>query len=117
MLFRSEEKKNEFDARISLDLLEERREQASLVAEARRHQIARYHNSRVRLQDFSIRDLVLRKAEVGKGIAGTGKLGPTWEGPYKIAAKTNKGAYKLRSLDGKDIPRYWNIESLRKFYQ
>ena len=76
------ETKNANDCRISLDMLEERREQAAAIAEARRQQVARYFNKKVRSRAFKVGDFVLRKAEIGKGNAGTEKLDPNWEGPY-----------------------------------
>ena len=108
---------NANDYRVSLDMLEERREQAAAIAEARRQQVARYFNKKVRSRTFKTGDLVLRKAEIGKGNAGIGKLDPIWEGPYQIIETTTHGAYRLQDLRGKTIPRYWNIENLRKFYQ
>nr|XP_033508554.1 uncharacterized protein LOC117273497 [Nicotiana tomentosiformis] len=33
-----------------------------------------------------------------------GKLGPTWEGPYRISAVTGKGSYELESQDGEKFP-------------
>nr|GEU82160.1 reverse transcriptase domain-containing protein [Tanacetum cinerariifolium] len=35
----------------------------------------------------------------------TWKLGPKWEGPYKVTEALGKGAYKLRDRDGKQLPR------------
>ena len=109
--------KNSNDCRISLDMLEERREQAAAIAEARRHRIARYFNKKVQIRAFKVGDFVLRKAEIGKGNAGTTKLEPTWDGPFRIVETTDKGAYRLENSQGNIIPRYWNIESLRKYYQ
>ena len=39
---------NTNDCRMSLDILEERREQAAAITEVRRQQVARYFNKRVR---------------------------------------------------------------------
>ena len=63
-------------------MLEERREQASVIVEVRQQQVTRYHNNRVRTKTFSIKDLVLQKSKIGKGNAGIGKLRPNGEGPY-----------------------------------
>ncbi|GKB11222.1 hypothetical protein Tco_0845145 [Tanacetum coccineum] len=40
------------------------------------------------------------------------KLGPKWEGRYKITEALGNGAYKLRDHDGKQLPRTWNISNL-----
>ena len=52
---------NNLNSRIYLDLLEERREQASLVLEAQKRRAASYHNRRVRAKQFKVGDLVLRR--------------------------------------------------------
>ena len=69
-------KVNNLNTRICLDLLEERREQASIVSEAQKHRASGYHNRRIQPRKFKVRDLVLRRADIGKGSSGTGKLGP-----------------------------------------
>ncbi|XP_022004494.1 uncharacterized protein LOC110902062 [Helianthus annuus] len=45
-----------------------------------------------------------------------GKLAPKWEGPYVIDAVLGKGAYKLRTINDKEVPRTWNAQQLRKCY-
>ncbi|XP_022030630.1 uncharacterized protein LOC110931552 [Helianthus annuus] len=45
-----------------------------------------------------------------------GKLAPKWEGPYVIDTVLGKGAYKLRTIDDKEVPRTWNAQQLRKCY-
>jgi hypothetical protein len=45
------------------------------------------------------------------------KLGPNWEGPYRVAEVIGRGAYKLEELNGKMLLRAWNINNLRRFYQ
>ena len=112
-----DQRENELSARINNDLLQERREQAALRADAYRQQAARYHDKRVRIKHFKVGDLILRRADVGKGEAGVGKLGANWEGPYEIIEVIGKGAYKLASTDGTVLPRTWNAELLRKYYQ
>ncbi|XP_071695511.1 uncharacterized protein [Rutidosis leptorrhynchoides] len=49
-------------------------------------------------------DLVWRKNEASRA-EDTGKLGPKWEGPYKVIGVSDTGAYRLASLDGKAIKR------------
>ena len=43
-----------------------------------------YYNQRVKLRRFNIGDLVLRKVTPVMNNPAYGKLGPTWEGPYKV---------------------------------
>ena len=34
-----------------------------------------------------------------------GKLGPTWEGPYKVVHYSQQGSYHLEDSDGNKLPR------------
>ncbi|GJU40944.1 reverse transcriptase domain-containing protein [Tanacetum coccineum] len=45
-----------------------------------------------------------------------GKMGPTWEGPYVIRKAYKDEAYKLETLSGEAVDRTWNGTNLRKFY-
>ena len=57
-------------------------------------------------------DLVLRKVV---GIAKNptwGKLGPNWEGPYRVTSVVEIGAYFLKDLDENVVPRLWNVNNL-----
>ena len=46
--------------------------------------MAEYYNQRVKLKRFNIGDLVLQKVTPAMKDPAQGKLGPTWEGPYKV---------------------------------
>ena len=39
-----------------------------------------------------------------------GKLGPNWEGPYRIMSWQRKGTYHLKTLDRQKLPHPWNTE-------
>ncbi|GJS75274.1 hypothetical protein Tco_0725155 [Tanacetum coccineum] len=60
-------------------------------------------------------DFVYRSNDTSHAVDG-GKLGPKWEGPYKVTEALGDGAYKLRSTDGTVLPRTWNIANLKKCY-
>ncbi|KAK3019219.1 hypothetical protein RJ639_004873 [Escallonia herrerae] len=62
-------------------------------------------------------DLVLRKLGFSDPKAAVGKLSPNWEGPYKISKVLRPGAYSLETLSGEAIPRTWNADNLRRYYQ
>ena len=76
----------------------------------------REHDKNIKQRVFRVRDLVLRKVMANTRKANEGKLGPNWEGPYKLISQTGVGSYWLEDLDGKPIPRPWNICNLRKYY-
>ena len=108
---------NNLNSRIYLDLLEERRERAFIVSEAHKQRVASYHNRRVRARQFKVEDLVLRRADIGKSSSRTGKLGPNWKETYQISEVTTKEAYRIKDMQGRELPRYWNSDCMRKFYQ
>nr|GEU48266.1 reverse transcriptase domain-containing protein [Tanacetum cinerariifolium] len=100
---------------INLDLLEERREQAAIREAKSKAKTKRYYNFKVRNTSFKPGDLVYRNNDASRA-KDTGKLGPKWEGPDEVTEALGKGAYKLRDLDGKQLPRTWNISNLKKCY-
>ena len=62
--------------------------------------MAKHYNSRVKHRDFQVGDLILRKVTGTTRNPSYGKLGPNWEGPYRIALWQRKGSYHLETLDG-----------------
>ena len=81
-----DEKKNDEAIRLQLDLLDEVR--AIIEQRLARYQdlMVKHYNSRVRHRDFKVRDLVLRKVMGAARDPTQGKLGPNWEGPYRITS-------------------------------
>ncbi|GKA78268.1 reverse transcriptase domain-containing protein [Tanacetum coccineum] len=100
---------------ISLDLLEERREQAAICEAKSKVKMERYYNSKVQSTSFKIGDLVYHNNEASRA-KDTWKLGPKWEGPYEVMEALGKGAYKSRDCDGKQLLWTWNISNLKKCY-
>ena len=76
-----------------------------------------YYNKRVKLKRLEVGDLVLRKVLTVTKDPNQGKLGPTWEGPYRVVHYSQRGSYHLETLDGQKFPHPWNIENLKKYYQ
>ncbi|GJV90844.1 hypothetical protein Tco_1538657 [Tanacetum coccineum] len=106
---------NDDERRIDLDILEERREQAAIREEKAKLQMKGYYDAKVRGVSFRPGDFVYRANEASHK-EDTGKLGPKWEGPYEVTEALGKGAYKLRDMDGRELPRTWNICNLKKCY-
>ena len=79
--------------------------------------MTRYYNQRVKLKRFSLGDLVLQKVSQATKDPIEGKLGPNWEGPYKVIRYSRRGSYYLEDTKGKPLPRPWNAEHLKKYYQ
>ena len=45
-----------------------------------------------------------------------GKLQLKWDGPFLVASSSRPGSYRLKDMDGNDIPRSWNADELRRYY-
>ena len=78
------EEGNEDELRINLDCLDEVREKASNIMEKYRQKMVEYYNKRVKLKRLEVGDLVLHKVLTATKDPNQGKLGPTWEGPYRV---------------------------------
>ncbi|GJX16870.1 reverse transcriptase domain-containing protein [Tanacetum coccineum] len=108
-------KKNEKKRREDLDILEERRELASIKEAYYKQKLDGYYNKRVRPSTFKPGTYVLRLNNASKA-EFQGKIGPTWEGPYIVTKAYRDGTYKLETLAGSPIDRTWNRSNLCKFY-
>ena len=100
----------------SLDLIEEKRENAMVQLAYYQHKLKQGYDANVKLRPLTPGDLVLRKVV---GIAKNpawGKLGPNWEGPYRITSKAGIRVYFLEDLDEHVIPRHWNVNNLKRYY-
>lgn len=99
-----------------LDLADERRESSMIKLASYQQQLARQYHKRVNPRRFQIGDYVVRKVLGNTVKSSDGKLGPNWEGPFKITRDDLQGAYHLETLEGREIPRAWNAANLKKFY-
>ncbi|XP_075645361.1 uncharacterized protein LOC142616384 [Castanea sativa] len=111
------DKSNNQQLRVNLDCLDEVRDRASDRIAEYQKKMTEYYNRRVRLRRLHVGDLVLRKVTTATRNSTQGKLGPTWEGPYRVTHYSRQGSYHLETLDGKALPRPWNIEHLKKYHQ
>ncbi|GJU72490.1 reverse transcriptase domain-containing protein [Tanacetum coccineum] len=90
-------------------------EQAAIREEKAKLQMKGYYDAKVRGVSFRPGDFVYRANDASHA-EDTGKLGPKWEGPYEVTEALGKGAYKLRDMEGRALPRTWNICNLKKCY-
>ena len=111
------EDKNEKAMRLQLDLMHEDRAMAEQRLARYQNLMSKHYNTKVRHRDFQIGDLVLRKVMGAAKDSSQGKLGPNWEGPYRITSWQRKGTYHLETLDERKLQHQWNTEHLRKYYQ
>ena len=79
--------------------------------------MARQYDAMVKPRHFNLGDLVLRKVSLATKNLAYGKLGPNWEGPYKVINFKMQGSYYLEALDGRKLEHPWNVEHLKRYYQ
>jgi transposase InsO family protein len=108
-----EEKQNEQMTLYSLDFINEKREKAFLRMEKARSRMKAAYNKAVVPRSFQVGDLVLRRTGLSQLV---GKLGPNWEGPYKVVSILAGGGYKLETIKGEAVPRIWNAVNLKTFF-
>nr|XP_033512230.1 uncharacterized protein LOC117276916 [Nicotiana tomentosiformis] len=112
--FRADEESNSEALLVKLELLDELRDLAHIRMVAQKQMMERYYNWRSNLGYFKVGDLVLRKVTQNTQEINVGKLGPTWEGPYRVSAVTGKGSYELENEDGVNLPSNWNVTHLKR---
>ena len=100
----------------NLDLIEERRENAMVQLAYYQHKIKQVYDMNVKLRPLAPGDLVLRKVLENTKNPAWGKLGPNWEGPYRITSVAGVGAYYLEDLDERAVLHPWNVNNLKMYY-
>jgi len=103
---------NQFDSNIndqilstSLDIIEEMREVATVKLAHYYQRLKQRYDKGIKTRVFVSRDLVLRKVIGNMKNLAWGKLGPNWEGPYRVTSLAGIGAYHLDDLDENPLPR------------
>ena len=82
---------NEAAQATELDLSEERRELVLIHLAIYQNRLCRSYEMQLKSQNLTMGDLVSRKVVGSKKDPTWGKLGPNWEGPYKIASVARAG--------------------------
>ena len=100
----------------NLDLVEERRENTMVQMAYYQHKFKQGYDMNVKLRPLAPGDLVLRKVLGNTKNSAWGKLGPNWEGPYRITSVAGIGAYYLEDLDEKTVLHPWNVNNLKMYY-
>nr|GEW04241.1 reverse transcriptase domain-containing protein [Tanacetum cinerariifolium] len=80
---------------IKLDLLEEQREQATIREAKSKAKMEKYYNSKARNTSFKLGDLVYHNNDASR-VEYIGKLGPKWEGTYKVTEALRKGRIQVK---------------------
>ena len=112
-----DEHSNDEGLKLALDCLPEVREDTAQSMALYHERMTKYHNQRVKLKRFNPGDMVLWKVSQATKDPTQEKLGPNWEGLYKVVCYSRRGSYYLEDMNGKPLPRPWNAEHLKKYYQ
>ncbi|XP_071687882.1 uncharacterized protein [Rutidosis leptorrhynchoides] len=93
-----DESSNDEGLRANLDMLEERREIATIREAIKKQKISKYYDKHVKPMSFRVGDYVWRNNEASRA-ENTGNLGPNWEGPYEVFGISATGSYILAGLN------------------
>ena len=100
----------------NLDLIEEQWENARVQLAYYRHKLKQGYDMRVKLRPLAPGDLMLGKVVGNTKNPAWEKLGPNWEGPYRITSVAGIGAYYLEDLDDRVVLHPWNVNNLKRYY-
>src|SRR3954451_189722 len=98
-----------------INLTEKCEEARRNVRKSQEKQKERYNKKIEEETKLKIGDKVLLK-DAAKEKQWSGKLASKWKGPYYIHREIGKGAYKLRTLDGKVLKTSHNVKHVKKYY-
>ena len=108
-------KDNEEQLHLNLDLIDKVRMDAEQRTARYKNLMARQYDAMVKSKRFNIGDLVLKRVSLATRNPTYGKLGPNWEGPYRVINCKRQGSYYLETLDRQKLEHLWNVEHLRKY--
>ena len=87
----------------NLNLVEQWRKNAMMQLAYYQHKLKQGYDMNVKLRSLAPGDLVLKKVLGNTKNPAWGKLGPNWEGPYRITSVAGIDAYYLEDLDERTI--------------
>jgi hypothetical protein len=101
------------DYSVAKDAIEGIRLQAMENVNKYQAETIKWRDRKVRLKNIRPGHLVLRRVANPDTV---GKLQLKWEGPFLVVSSSRPGSYRLKDMDGNDIPRSWNANDLRRYY-
>jgi hypothetical protein len=101
------------DYQVTKDTIEGTRLQA--IEHINKYQAERikWRDRKVRLKNIKLGHLVLRRVTNPDTV---GKLQLKWEGPFLVVSSSRPSSYRLKNMDGNEIPKSWNADELRRYY-
>jgi hypothetical protein len=103
---------DEADYHIAKDTIEGTRLQVVENINKYQAETIKWRDRKVRLKNIKPGHLVLRRVANPDTV---GKLQLKWEG-FLVVSSSRPGSYRLKDMDGNDIPRSWNADELRRYY-
>jgi hypothetical protein len=101
------------DYHVAKDTIEGVRLQAVENINKYQAETIKWRDRKVQLKNIKLGHLVLRRVANPDTV---GKLQLKWEGPFLVVSSSRPDSYRLKDMDGKDIPRSWNADELRRYY-
>ena len=98
-----QDKENEEQLCLNLDFINEVRTNAEQRTAKYKSLMPRQYDAMVKPRRFNIRDLVLNRVSLVTKNPAHGKLGPNWEGPYRVINCKRQGSYYMEALDGRKL--------------
>jgi hypothetical protein len=98
---------------ITKDTIEGTRLQAIEHINKYQAETVKWCDRKVKLKNIKPGHFVLRRVANSDTV---GKLQLKWEGPFLVVSSSRPGSYRLKDMDGNDIPRSWNADELRIYY-
>ena len=98
-----QDKDNEEQLRLNLDLIDEVRMDAEQRTVRYKNLMAKQYDAMVKPRCFNIGDLILKRVSLTTKNPAHGKLGPNWEGPYRVINRKRQRSYYLETLDGRKL--------------
>ena len=99
-----------------LDTINKLRDMARIRMASYQQGVANSYNKYVHIRQFHEGGLVLRKVFPNTIDVNVGNFADTWEGHYLIDVVVGRGAYRLSTLDGSQVPRSWNAHHLKTYH-
>ena len=97
-------------------MVDEQREVTMVQLVYYQQKLKQGYDTGVRARPLAPGDLVLRKVVgITRNLLWR-KLGPNWEGPYRITLVASIDAYFLEDLDENIVLCPWNVNNLRRYY-
>jgi hypothetical protein len=104
---------DEVDYSVAKDAIEGIRLQAVENINKYQAETIKWRDRKVRLKNIRPGHLVLRRFANPDTV---GKLQLKWEEPFLVVSSSRPDSYRLKDMDGNNIPRSWNAYELRRYY-